>query len=268
MTEEELKKAIEDPRNPIYTQAGLATIEKKEYPFFKNYVNPATTSEEVREDLLVILNTINQSWCYKYYLQFLKDPSSSVRISAASGMARLDSGVHADELMAEISRQNSLHQEDRTSVVGNLILAVGNSRDPKYLEPVLALRENESDPDIRYAYYKAAAKLGYQKFLREIERNLKFDDGQGKDSALGIVFYLKDPVWIDKIKPLLLDEDSSLSYPLGRKTILFRVCDATVNVLHEIDPEKKIPFEPRSRHYLPDELKEIRKIYGVLENPK
>lgn len=265
MTGDEIERRIRENDFSGLTEEKFATVEKQEFSFYKNYLH---SSEDSKEMLLAFLQHINQPWCFRYYLELLKDPAPSIRSSAAQGILSLGKDVDAEMVLSEIIRLNSGNEDDRIYGIAALALAVGNSRDGKYLEPLLVLYQKETDSDIRSAYFKALAKLGYQKFIREIEHDLVFADGRGKQSALLIVSYLKDPIWIEKIKPLLLDEDSSLSYPLGKKTVLFRICDLTINVLREIDPENKITFATKTFHYLPEELKAVRKIYGVPEKQK
>ncbi len=265
MTSEELKQAIEDPHSPVFSNEGMAVIEKKEYPFLKDYVNPKTTTEDVRENLLTVLQYINQPWCYQYYLELLKDPLYQIRIPASEGMADLKFGVNAAELTAEISRQNSVGQEDRKEVVSNLVLAVGNTRDPKALEPLLVLYKSEKDSEVRAAYQEASAKLGYKKTIREIELELIGSDGFGKVRALVKVNYIDTQDWIEKVKPLLLDAQTGWTAPMGPATLTLRVCDLAVNTLRKIDPEKKITFPEKSRgvHYSEAEMQEARKAYAV-----
>ncbi|MEO6098024.1 MAG: hypothetical protein ABIW76_21120 [Fibrobacteria bacterium] len=270
-----MEKQIRDPESRIFTKAGLAKIEKREHPFFKNYMDDASTSEEVRENLILVLHSINQPWCFSYYLAFMKDRSYSIRMLAADGMMLLDSAANPMKILPEIKRINSEKHELRDRVVIPLVLSVGNSRDSKALEPLVELFEYERSmsvgreswmPDVLGSFQKATAKLGFLKTVREIERELISGTGRERFKALEKVEYLNDPVWIDKIKPLLLDEEIGWSAPMGPYTATHRVCDQTVHVLRIMDGSSKIKIRElvRGQEYSDEELDAVRKAYEVL----
>ncbi len=262
MTPEEVESLIRVDSDNVSNET-YGSIEKKDYPFLKKYLHDP--SEGVRERLTLLLQDFSQPFCFNYYLELLKDTSASIRNLACEGIGMMGSAVDGKALLAEIKRLNSIHSDGREYGVIDLILAIGNTRNPKMLEPLLFLYQHEKDPDIRPAYQKATAKLGYKKTMHEIELELIGSDEFGKSSALAKVNYIDSPEWVEKVKPLLLDERVGWSAPMGPKRITLRVCDLAVNTMRKIDPEKRIAFpeKPLGMHYSEEEMTAIRKAYGV-----
>src|SRR5690606_32106760 len=275
MSPEELEKEIKNPESRLFTKEGLSRIEKREYPFFKKYLTDESASEEVRENLILVLHSVNQPWCFGYYLVFLRDRSYSIRMLAADGVLLLDSEVDPAKILAEIKRINSEMHNSRERVVIPLILAIGNSRESKVLDPLLDLFEHERSisvggepwkPDAIVSYQKATAKLGFLKSVREIEIELVSGDGYGRFKALEKVEYLNDPAWIEKVKPLLWDEEIGWSAPMGPHRLTQRVCDHAVMVLKKLDPSatESLRGLVRGQQYSDEEMDTIRKAYGVV----
>lgn len=190
----------------------MSTLEKKEYSFYKDYVHSGSRQKMM---LITLLQGAEQPWCFKYYLELLKDHDGAIRSDAAKGISDLGSGIDAKKLMSEIDRLNAVVGNERILGMANLVLAIGNSKDPSLLESLLLHYSKEIDPALREAYQKATAKLGFKKSIREIEIQLLSGDGYQKNDALVKVLYINSPEWVGTLVPLLIDEEVGVSMPWG-----------------------------------------------------
>jgi hypothetical protein len=240
----------------------MESVPRKEYPFVKKYIR--SPNPQVRDLVVLLLHHVRQPWVFPYLIELLHDTVSTIPGTAAEGIYLLNPKDKKDVLLQEVTRICTSHASDERRIIASrLILTLGNIGGKGDIEPLLALSINEKMPEIQLEFQKALAKFGYQKSIREIEFELTHANGFGKVDALRKVEYLKDPSWVPKIKPMLLDEEVGSTTEMGNITIRWNVCDRAVDVLRKIDPEKRIKFpEFWAAGYSADLIQQARQAYG------
>ncbi len=171
----------------------------------------------------------------------------------------------APALLSALEKEYSQPYDDLH--LTELILAVGNTKNPNALEPLLVLKKKERHPELLEKYHWALAKLGFLKEIRKIEFDLTHGDSKTKGKALKVIQYLLSPDWTDKVIPLLKDKSISRTFHMGDSHIPVLVQDDAITTLNLIDSKHRVPstIENFNGPFSADERVATQKAYGLIK---
>ena len=264
-----IERLIADGNSEVIDLENLAKIEKKEYHFIGKYIT--SSNMRVKDVALCFLRSMNQSWCYKWYLQLLGDPDPQIRAGAGDGILQLKTVGNANEILYYMENEKKNYSGDVAAiqylikVVGN----IGNSDDVKQLKEIVSsVKTNEVEKNkIQKALFAACTKLEDKDTVHTVENMLATGSSVERMEALEIVQYTEKAKWIPYVIPLLQDKSEAVSFEIGNNRVSKSVCDYAANALLYIDPAKKLPIEPLGPFpYSDQKIEEVKKLYGLDEN--
>jgi hypothetical protein len=261
-----IERLIAHGNYDVTDRENLARIEKKEYPFIGKYLT--SSDKRIKDVALSFLRSINQPWCYRWYVSVLGDSDPQIRAGAGDGILQLKTVGNVNELLSNIEKESEQYAGDEAAMQ-YLIKAIGNIGKSDH---VIQLKEivNSVNTDgvekkkIQEALLAACAKLNDSESVHLIEKWLEMGSSVERMKALEIVEYTEQSNWIHSVVPLLLDKSEAMSFEIGPNKVIKRVCDYAANTLLHIDSPKKLTIEPLGPFpYTDQEIEEVKKLYGI-----
>jgi hypothetical protein len=218
---------------------------------------------EGRKLLIEFAEKFKTDWSKEVLLRSIEDSDDGVRYQAAELLRDRVGLEDSKRLLSALAAQSSRSPDELFSL--EILFAIGNTLDKNAIEPLMTLQKREKHPEILEAYHMALAKLGFPKETRKIDFSLSHGDGKSKGKALKTIRYIHSPDWVQKVIPLLMDDDIARTFHVGNAHIPVRVHDEAITTLHEIDLQNRIPsYEDYEGPFSDEEVLECRRAYGLI----